>query len=104
MRYSLIALPILVAIIASLLFAWIYAKKEKTDKGFALIYWKLSYRRKFIRTLWQFPIPILATIFIQLTLKSYHITIILGAVFILAYVIQAVYTYRKWKSETEQKE
>lgn len=25
---------------------------DKVDKGFELIYWKLSYRRKFIRTLW----------------------------------------------------
>ena len=26
--------------------------KEKVDKGFELIYYRLSYRRRFIRTLW----------------------------------------------------
>ena len=33
---------------------------DKVDKGFCLSYWKLSYRRKFIRTLWTgaFIIPL----------------------------------------------
>ena len=35
-------------------------EKQMVDKGFELIYWNLSYRRKFIRTLWMIPILILA--------------------------------------------
>lgn len=31
---------------------------RKVDKGFQLIYWKLSYRRKFLRTLWWTPLSV----------------------------------------------
>ena len=30
-----------------------WEKHEKVDKGIELCYWKLSYRRKLIRTLWM---------------------------------------------------
>ena len=32
-----------------------YDMSQKVDKGIELCYWKLSYRRKFIRTLWIIP-------------------------------------------------
>ena len=38
-------------------------KKEKVDKDFELLYENLSYRRKFIRTLWLIPIGIVVGIF-----------------------------------------
>ena len=37
---------------------------EKIDKGFELDYWKLSYRRKFIRTLWLIPLGIIAVMLV----------------------------------------
>jgi hypothetical protein len=36
---------------------------DKTDKGFELSYWKLSYRRKFVRTLWGAPAVLLLLLF-----------------------------------------
>jgi len=37
---------------------------NKVDKGFELRYWRLSYRRKFIRTLWMIPFLLAAIILI----------------------------------------
>ena len=39
-------------------------KKDKVDKGFELLYDNLSYRRKFIRTIWLIPIGIVVGIVI----------------------------------------
>ena len=46
---------------------------NKVDKGFELVYWKLSYRRKFIRTLWMIPWAIVSLIFIQIVGKIINI-------------------------------
>lgn len=37
---------------------------NKVDKGFEVLYWRLSYRRKFIRTLWLMPIGIIISAYI----------------------------------------
>ena len=54
-------------------------EKEKIDKGFSFSYWRLSYRRKFIRTLWFIPLAVLVILAVILT--------------------QAIYNYKKWKEE-----
>ena len=36
-----------------------YDMSQKVDKGIELCYWKLSYRRKFIRTLWIIPFEVI---------------------------------------------
>ena len=61
---------------------------------------KLSYRRKFIRTLWMIPIAIVI-IFIFI-LHSIHPSDMLLVATLLAIMllIQAIYNYRKWKNET----
>lgn len=69
----------------------------KIDKGFELIYWKLSYRRKFIRTLWMIPFAIIAVILVWVTWKSVLMTSICSIVFICIEIAQAIYTYKKWK-------
>lgn len=74
-------------------------EKDKTDKGFELYYDKLSYRRKFIRTLWLIPIGIAVGILIA------HISIIVSLIYWLWFIIAAVkqlkYTYTMWKKETD---
>ena len=65
------------------------------DKGYCLEYFQLSYRRKFIRTLWLLPFS-----FIMLVLPyphwfqwlSFCLTLVLG-------LVQGVYSYRKWQAE-----
>lgn len=72
---------------------------QKTDEGFELIYSKLSYRRKFFRTLWMSPTIILAVIFVWKAWHSNLVSIIVALVLITIEIAQAVYTYKKWKSE-----
>lgn len=79
-------------------------KSEKVDKGSCFIYWKLSYRRKFIRTLWMMPIAVVATAilfilepFIAFGIINSHI---LGVLVISVSVIQLAYNYIRWKRET----
>ncbi|MEJ8555147.1 hypothetical protein [Tepidibacter sp. Z1-5] len=62
----------------------------KVDEGFELFYWNLSYRRKFIRTLWCSPVLLLL------------VPICPNKVIVfccILFVIQAIYNYKKWKSE-----
>lgn len=75
-------------------------EKEKIDKGFSFSYWRLSYRRKFIRTLWFIPLAVLVIILVHAAYRSYVITLVSG-VFILAVILtQAIYNYKKWKEES----
>ncbi len=70
------------------------------DKGFEFFYYKLSYRRRFIRTIWLIPIGIVVGILIS------YINIIISLFywlpFIIALVKQLKYNYRMWKKETNK--
>lgn len=82
---------------------WKEKNMNKVDKGFELVYWKLSYRRKFIRTLWMIPWAIVSLIFIQIVGKNYKYTILYtilaGIIYLVILPIQAIYNYKKWMQE-----
>lgn len=82
---------------------WKEKNMNKVDKGFELVYWKLSYRRKFIRTLWMIPWAIVSLIFIQIVGKNYKYTILYtilaGIIYLVILPIQAIYNYKKWMKE-----
>ena len=82
---------------------WKEKTMNKVDKGFELVYWKLSYRRKFIRTLWMIPWAIVSLIFIQIVGKNYKYTILYtilaGIIYLVILPIQAIYNYKKWMKE-----
>ena len=69
----------------------------KVDKGFELIYWKLSYRRKFIRTLWAIPFAILTIILVSWFYQSIVTTFIFAMIILIVGIAQLIYTYKKWK-------
>ncbi|MDE6312490.1 MAG: hypothetical protein K2M46_02550 [Lachnospiraceae bacterium] len=73
-------------------------KWGKVDKGFELCYYNLSYRRKFIRTLWLIPWVLLAPILVYIWMDSLIISIALAVVLVVIEIIQATYNYRKWKA------
>ena len=79
--------------------SWEKKNMNKVDKGFELVYWKLSYRRKFIRTLWMIPWAIVALIFIQIVGRNYKYTILAGIIYLVILPIQAIYNYKKWMKE-----
>lgn len=73
--------------------------KNKVDEGFELNYWKLSYRRKFIRSLWQMPICVLLLGFCFLIGDDLIINRIVPVLIIIEGIWQIIYTYIKWKNE-----
>lgn len=74
-------------------------KKEKVDKGFELNYYNLSYRRRFIRTLWMIPWMILALYLMDWVGVSIYILLALAVIFLVIGFIQTLHNYKKWKEE-----
>ena len=78
-------------------------KNEKVDKGFELVYWNLSYRRKFIRSLWISPICILFVYLCTNLFEEKIIGLFISVSIILIAIIQIIYTFYKWQSEEKIK-
>ena len=70
----------------------------KKDKGFELLYNNLSYRRRFIRTLWLIPIGI--AVGIVITYISIIVSIFYWIWFIIATIKQLKDNYTMWKNQT----
>lgn len=75
-----------------------FRNSKKIDKGYEFYYWHLSYRRKFIRTIWMIPFIVGATLLLWMTYNSLILTLICFIVMAMAEIIQAIYTYQKWKN------
>lgn len=75
-------------------------KKDKVDKGFELLYDNLSYRRKFIRTIWLIPIGIVVGIVI--TYISVIVSIFYWVWFTISAIKQLKDNYTLWKKETKK--
>ncbi|EHK2365035.1 TPA: hypothetical protein ACY4SI_001279 [Clostridium perfringens] len=69
--------------------------KNKVDKEFGQSYWNLSYREKFMRTLWITPLVI--SVIICLINSNNHI--IITVLLVVINLWQLIYTYSKWKKE-----
>ncbi len=80
-----------------------YKGKKKKDEGFAYNYFKLSYRRKFIRTLNTSWMSILAIILI-FTISPYSmvVNVLVAVGIILLSVGQALYNYYMWKKHEDE--
>lgn len=76
-----------------------WEKYEKVDKGIELCYWKLSYRRKLIRTLWMIPIAIFIVLCFYITFWSTIWTFLVAVAFAIMLLVQAIYNYKQWKKE-----
>ena len=85
---------------------------KNVDKGFELIYFNLSHRRKFIRTIWitvfgLIFIPLISCILRDVKTPIFSVftwLIIFELLIIVVGAIQAIYEYRKWQAETENQE
>jgi hypothetical protein len=73
------------------------------DRGFCVTYYKLSYRRKFIRTIWMFVIGvalIAGLLFMRPAALQKPVYVFVPATILtLVFVLQAGYTYSKWQAE-----
>lgn len=72
----------------------------KKDKEFGLLYNNLSYRRRFIRTLWLIPIGIIVGIVIAYI--SIIVSIFYWIWFIIVAIKQLKYNYTMWKNEANK--
>lgn len=72
---------------------------KKIDKGFELAYYKLSYRRRLIRTLWMIPWAILVLGLLYWWSGSIGSVILVAIIFGLIGCVQVTYNYKKWKEE-----
>ena len=73
------------------------------DKGFQLNYYKLSYRRRFIRTLWVIPWIISILILFYLLHTPAYILVPMAIGFGVMEYIQAFVNYKKWKEDESQR-
>ncbi len=72
----------------------------KVDKGFEFMYKNLSYRRKFIRTLWTIVFgSLIYGLFYLIGITN--IITILYAIFMIQSIIQLLYNYLKWTKEKD---
>ncbi len=74
-----------------------FGRPRGVDSGFHFLYWGLSYRRKFVRTLWLLSLSPILLLFpkvsvghIQLVPVGFISTLVVG-------VAQLIYTYAMWK-------
>lgn len=92
-------IPIFILVIIVVVFHKKFDTEEKVDKGIELFYWKLSYRRKFIRTIWMFPIFAILIILRHITFQSSVQTFAIVVLIFILLLAQAIYNYKKWKNE-----
>ncbi|MCY6485408.1 hypothetical protein OW763_13815 [Clostridium aestuarii] len=71
----------------------------KIDKGFEFFYSKLSYRRKFIRTLWMIIGVLIMPLSLYFSNVDTYINIIISTLMLIIWSIQLLYTYMKYKKE-----
>nr|DAV30376.1 MAG TPA: hypothetical protein [Caudoviricetes sp.] len=70
---------------------------RKVDRGFHLNYWKLSYRRRFVRNLWMLPLLIAITGILITRGDSALTCRIISIILLVSSVFELIYNYLKWK-------
>ena len=69
-----------------------------TDKGFHFVYWDLSYRRKFIRSIWITSITPLLLFLPDKQMPFGVSTTVWVAVAVLTGILQMIYTFIMWRT------
>ena len=70
---------------------------RKVDKRFHLNYWKLSYRRRFVRNLWILPLLMVITGTLITRGDSTLTCRIIPIILLVSSVFELIYNYLKWK-------
>lgn len=93
--------PIIVSAVVIVGSGLYYRKKPKVDKGWAFPYYKLTYRRRYKRTLIvTVPLIVLLSIvmyFLPNIPVIFKVALIIFA--IISTVIQIIYNYRMWQKK-----
>ncbi|MFD1032874.1 hypothetical protein [Metaplanococcus flavidus] len=95
--------PVIVILIVHVIMSVVYKDAEKKDKGFVFNGYKLSDRRRFIRSLWVIPFILVLYIAIywygDLTTNEY---MVIGIIFILLALLESAISYVKWKKNEKE--
>jgi len=90
--------PIITAFIVTIILSFIFKGSPKVDEGFAVNYYKLSYRRKFIRSIIMLPLSIVVIGVVYLiTDWSLFVNLIIGVILLVLFIGQITYNYYMWK-------
>lgn len=76
---------------------------SKIDKGFCLIYWKLSHRRRLIRTLYFNPIIAFLFLYEVNPDNSIFVTLTFTLVVSLVWSVQVIYEFTKYLDEASER-
>ncbi|WP_010529237.1 hypothetical protein [Lentibacillus jeotgali] len=96
-------IPVLITLFVVIILSIIFKGKDKVDRGFKINYFKLSYRRKMIRTIIFTPINILLLIFIYVyTDWSMVVNVLVGLLLIIAGLVQLIYNFNMWKKNEKE--
>lgn len=98
--YSLLSILIAAAIGTMILD---HISNEKVDKGFALSYFSLSDRRKFIRTLWMIipSVIVIGFMFFSNIPIALELKIVLTIIIIISLALQLIITYKAMKKNKD---
>lgn len=90
------------ALIVTTILSIFQRNKPKVDQGFVLNYFRLSYRRKLIRTLWTMAIGLVLLIAALFLISvSWVIKASVFIIFVVFTVLQIWYNYIMWKREND---
>ncbi len=91
--YEVITVMLIVLILYSIL-SIVFKNKEKKDKGAVFFYYKLSYRRKIMRTLWTFPVVVISLVVIfRFAGLNSNENLIISISFLIIFWIQLFYNF-----------
>ncbi|MER2048984.1 ATPase [Solibacillus sp. FSL K6-1781] len=90
---------LLVISITTFVLSMYFRKKPKVDKGFKFAYHGLSYRRKFLRTIYSIPFCIFPLAIIYYFERFSANFIFVTLLLVIVFVFQMSYNYIKWKKE-----
>lgn len=94
----MLIIPVIFVLLCIMVFSIIFKNADKKDKGFEIIYFKLSYRRKLIRTLTSLPSGLFAIIIIYFYSSWSMKTNVIIVIFIfLTFIAQLIYNFYMWK-------
>lgn len=91
---------IVIVLLIVFILSFISKGKEKKDKGFKFYYFRLSYRRKMIRTLIFLPVVILLFFILDmdfLTGLGTGTIVVFKLLLVITFLVQFTYNYIMWK-------
>ncbi|RAZ80732.1 hypothetical protein DP120_00110 [Planococcus halotolerans] len=98
MDYAGILIPLAIVLIFIAVMSFIYKDKEKVDKGFKVNFFRLSYRRRMIQSLFSILFVIAAFILAYIMeLFTLQILMALVVISVVGGAIELAYNYRMWK-------